>query len=125
MLADTVGATSGKPTASRSAYSRAPLIQLTQPRPRYVNHLPQAPDFDPQHLLPAGRQAIFPPGIATFEFPLALTHEPAGQQAIQVRVQSARSQPVIPPRLPFDRLHDRISMQVRLRQREKNVKGSR
>jgi hypothetical protein len=47
--------------------------------------LPQAPHFEAQHLLPAGGQAVFPPGIATFQSPLVLSHQAAGQQAIQIQ----------------------------------------
>src|SRR5277367_4206692 len=122
MPGDRAAAKSGKPTASPAAYSCAPFIQLSQPRSCDLNHLPQAPNLEPQCLLSAGCQAVFPPGVATFEFALPVTHQAAGQQAIQIRVQRPRSQPKIPARLLLDRLHDSVAMQVRLRQRQKNMK---
>src|ERR1700747_2608952 len=101
--------------------SCAPLIQLSQPRSRDVDHLPQASDLEPQCLLSTSRQAVFATTLAPRKPPFGFPDETAGKQAIQVRVQSAGAKFVCSARLPLHRLHDPISVQIRLGKRKKDM----
>jgi len=97
--------------------------QFTQPRSCDLNDLSEAPNLEAQHLFPARCQVVLSPCIPILQLALTLSDPTVGQQAIQIGVQRARSEPVTSTRLPFDRLHDSVTVQVRFSERNKNMKG--
>jgi len=86
-----------------------------------IHHLPQTPNFEPQYLLSVGRQVIFAPRLAPFEFSFGFADHAIGQQAIEVCVESSGPKLEIATGLPLDGLHDPVPMQIRLGERQKDM----